>query len=58
MGGAAHWGFVIASYAVTAAVLLGLIVAVVIDLRRQKQRVADLEAAGGPRRAPVSDRRP
>jgi heme exporter protein D len=57
MGGAAHWGFVIASYAITAAVLLGLIVAIVFDLRRQKQRVADLEAAGGRRRAPAADRR-
>jgi heme exporter protein CcmD len=51
-------GFVVASYAVTAAVLLGLIAAVVIDLRRQKQRVADLEAAGGRRRAPAAGRRP
>lgn len=57
MGSAAHWGFVIASYAITAAVLLGLIAATVIDLRRQKQRVADLEAAGGRRRAPAADGR-
>ena len=56
MGGAAHWGFVIASYAVTAAVLVGLIVAIVFDLRHQKRRVADLEATGGRRRAPASER--
>lgn len=53
MGDSAHWGFVIASYAVTGAVLLGLVAATVIDLRRQKRRVADLEAAGARRRAPA-----
>ena len=52
MSGNAHWGFVIASYAVSGVVLLGLIAATIIDLRRQKKRVADLEAAGGRRRAP------
>lgn len=51
MSGDAHFGFVIASYAVTAIVLLGLVAAVVIDLGRQKRRVADLEAEGGRRRA-------
>jgi len=53
MGGGAHWGFVIVSYAVTGAVLLGLIAATVIDLRRQQRRVADLEASGARRRAPA-----
>lgn len=57
MTGDPHWGFVIASYAVTGAVLLGLIAATMLDLRRQKKRVADLESSGGRRRPAPEDRR-
>lgn len=46
-----HAGFVIASYGVTAIVVLALIAWVVIDHRIQKARLADLEARGIRRRS-------
>ena len=42
----AHAGFILAAYAVTAAVLVGVVAWVVLDGRRQRRRIADLEARG------------
>jgi heme exporter protein D len=43
--------FIVASYALAAAVVLILIVWVVIDYRRQKERLRDLETSGVMRRS-------
>lgn len=45
-----HWGFVIASYAISTIVLGGLILSVVLDQKRQRRLLSDLEAAGIGRR--------
>jgi heme exporter protein CcmD len=45
-----HIGFVAAAYALTFAVLIGLIFVVVADLRAQRSALARLEGAEGPRR--------
>lgn len=45
-----HWGFVIASYAISTIVLGGLILSVVMDRKRQRRLLSDLEAAGVGRR--------
>lgn len=50
-----HAGFILASYGVTVAVILGLIAWVLVDYRRQKALVADLEARGGGRRTARED---
>ncbi len=42
-------GFIIASYGATALVLAGLLAWLLIDGRRQKQLLADLEARGARR---------
>lgn len=46
-----HWGFVAAAYAITAVVLVGATLAVVLDGRRLKRRIAELEARGVRRRS-------
>lgn len=47
----AHWGFIIASYAATVVVLGGLFLWIVLDGRRQRRAIADLEARGVRRRS-------
>ena len=47
----AHAGFILAAYAVTTAVLLGVILWTVLDGRSQRRRIADLEARGIRRRS-------
>lgn len=51
----AHWGFVIAAYAITTIVLVGLVVVIAIDFRRQRRVLAGLEAEGARRRAPAGE---
>jgi heme exporter protein D len=46
-----HAGFSLASYAVTVVTCLGLVAWVVLDHRRQKAVIADLEARGVTRRS-------
>ena len=46
-----HLGYVVAAYLATAIVLLGMVATVVLDLARQKRRLARLEAEGGRRRS-------
>lgn len=48
-----HWNFILAAYAVAAAVLVGLTAWIWFDLRRQRTLLADLEARGVPRRPPA-----
>jgi heme exporter protein D len=43
---ASHFGFIVAAYSVTAAVLLGLVVWVVTDGRAQKAALAELDRRG------------
>jgi heme exporter protein D len=47
----AHAGFIIASYAIAAAVLASLVLWVVLDYRAQTRRIAELEARGVRRRS-------
>ncbi len=49
-----HWGFVFVSYGISAIVLVGLSVFVVIDFRRQKRQLAVLESSGARRRSRAS----
>jgi heme exporter protein D len=49
-----HLGYVIAAYGATATVLLGVIAAVLVDLRTQKRKLARLEVSGGRRRSEVA----
>jgi len=51
MFGWTHGGFIVLGYAITALVLIGLVVWVVIDHRAQKRRIAELEARGARRRS-------
>jgi heme exporter protein D len=46
-----HAGFILASYAVTVVTCLGLIAWIVVDHRRQKAVIAELEARGVTRRS-------
>jgi heme exporter protein D len=46
-----HAGFILAAYLVTAAVVLGLIVWVIVDGRAQARALADLDARGVRRRS-------
>lgn len=50
-----HAGFIVASYAVTVLTCLALVGWVMIDHRRQKATLAELEKRGITRRAPRSD---
>jgi heme exporter protein D len=47
----AHFGFILASYLVTAAVLLGLVVWIALDGRAQRRRLLELETRGIRRRS-------
>ncbi|MEP6826911.1 MAG: heme exporter protein CcmD [Aestuariivirga sp.] len=46
-----HAGFIIAAYAVTALVIIGLIVWIEVDNRMQRRRLAKLHAQGITRRS-------
>jgi heme exporter protein D len=46
-----HAGFVFAAYAITTVVLVGLAAWIVLDGRRLKRRIAELEARGVRRRS-------
>ncbi len=46
-----HSPFILASYAISLSVVLGAIVWIVLDYRRQKATLADLEARGITRRS-------
>ncbi len=46
-----HAGFIVASYAVTALVIAGLVLRAVIDHRAQTRALAELEARGAGRRS-------
>ena len=47
---AKHIGFVLASYAVAAVLLLGLVAALLLRMRNVRRRLAELEAQGAARR--------
>jgi heme exporter protein D len=47
----AHFGFILASYLVTAAVLIGLVLWIVLDGRAQRRRLIELESRGVRRRS-------
>ncbi len=46
-----HTGFVFAAYAITAVVLVGITASILLDGRRLKRRIAELEARGVRRRS-------
>ncbi len=46
-----HGGFILAAYLVTAIVLVGVLLWIVLDGRSQQRRLADLEARGVRRRS-------
>ncbi len=46
-----HAGFILASYAVTAAVVGGLVLRAILDHRAQRRALADLESRGIGRRS-------
>jgi heme exporter protein D len=46
-----HIGFIVAAYAVTAVVLVGLVLWILADGRAQKKRLAELDARGVRRRS-------
>jgi heme exporter protein D len=47
----AHFGFILASYLVTAAVILGLVLWIALDGWTQRRRLAELESRGVRRRS-------
>lgn len=47
----AHFGFILASYLVTAAVIIGLVLWTVLDGRAQRRRLSELESRGVRRRS-------
>ena len=49
-----HLGYIVAAYLAAAIVLVGMVAAVMLDLIRQKRRLARLEADGRRRRSEVS----
>jgi heme exporter protein CcmD len=49
-----HLGYIVAAYLAAAIVLIGMVIAVVLDLTRQKRRLTHLEAEGKRRRSEVS----
>ncbi len=55
---AAHAGFVLAAYAATAVVFVGLTVTIVLDYRRQRRTLAELETPGMPRRRRAAETAP
>ena len=46
-----HLGYILAAYAATMAVLGGLVLWVLLDLRAQDRRLGELEASGSRRRS-------
>jgi heme exporter protein D len=46
-----HFGFILASYLVTAAVILGLVLWIALDGWTQRRRLAELESRGVRRRS-------
>lgn len=53
----AHLGFVVAAYAVVVGVVAGLLGYLVVDHRRLKRRIGDLEARGAASRRPAREDR-
>jgi heme exporter protein CcmD len=51
-----HAGFILAAYLATAAILIGLTLAILIDRRAQRRALAALEERGAGRRAGGGDR--
>jgi heme exporter protein D len=49
-----HVGYIIAAYLAAAIVIIGMVVAVMLDLTRLKRRLTRLEAEGRRRRSEVS----
>jgi heme exporter protein D len=49
-----HLGYIVAAYLAAAIVLIGMVLAVTLDLTRQKRRLDRLEAEGKRRRSEVS----
>ena len=49
-----HLGYILAAYLASAAVLLGMVAWIVLDLRTQKQKLARLEEQGLRRRSEVA----
>ena len=49
-----QWGFVTAAYAITSVVIAALITWIVLDIRRQRQILSDLEARGVRRRSELA----
>lgn len=50
---APHIGFVVASYAISAVALAGLVIAIVARYRATMRKLETLERQGAPRRAPA-----
>lgn len=46
-----HWEFIVGSYLIAAAVLVGLVAWILSDLKAQRRILADLEAKGVRRRS-------
>jgi heme exporter protein D len=53
-----HGGFILAAYAVTAVILAGMFLWIILDGRAQKRRLAELEARGVRRRSAAAPSRP
>jgi heme exporter protein D len=51
-----HTGFIVASYAAAAVVVLGLVAWVALDFRTQRRNLADLESRGVMRRSAPTGR--
>jgi heme exporter protein D len=49
-----HLGYIVAAYLATALVLVGMVAWVLLELRRQQRKLAQLEAEGKRRRSEVS----
>ena len=54
---APHIGFVVAAYGISAAVIAGMIAAVLMRYRSTTRHLAELEARGAPRRRKVAEQR-
>ena len=52
---APHIGFVVAAYAISAAVIAGMIAAVLTRYRSTARHLAELEAKGAPRRRRIAE---
>ena len=54
---APHIGFVVAAYGISAAVIAGMVIAVIMRYRSTTRHMAELEAKGAPRRRKVVEQR-